>query len=482
MMRRKKQELIALRNVGHSILTRREVLNAPAFLDTISPGNAFATGKQRLVPYAGSIFSENVGDGTNDESCTVRRQGQDLRVKSRLLLWNELATPVSSQNGCAVCVFTRRGQARALSFFLSHEISEEDAREDQSSATPSSHQGEEDLDPIKIFQESWGVLTSSPLKQSYSESEEAVRDSGDGSALTKSDRLSDSVVARELVKVIRQNGWNSDTEREISSKVPECTPFIVCETLDILVDPDMSIRLFDWARQQAGYKHTTRSYNILIRNLAVATRVEDIQRILKEMNRDGCYPDDATFGTLITSYGNAKQPEKAYEIYKEMRQAGFMPSVITYSCVINVLVKLGCREKAMGIYDDMCKSGCCIDRTGYNVLMNLFGKAKNLDLVMHLYHEMVNCGFQPDAYTYSSLINSHLVAGKVLEAHNFFKELVNKGLSTCLATCNSLLQSLGKVGKVDTVLNVFQDFSKVGLEPDSVTYNIVINILRQAGQ
>lgn len=344
------------------------------------------------------------------------------------------------------------------------------------------HEQEED-DPIKIFQNCWNYKKtddcSDEIGDSFSSTVNGWVDSGD---LSRKRRMSEDILLRELAASILRKGWNSDSQRELLAKLQELRPFHVCQILKTVQEPDLSLRIFDWARQQQGYKHTTRSYNALAGILAGSKWIGAWNRIEVEMVKDGCPPDKVTLSTLIRGYSKAHQPDKVLELYKQMRQLQWEPGVVTYSCIIDVLAKHGYTDKAREVYFDMRMNGHHLDKTGYNILINLFGRRRDLHMATKLFKEMSECGLIPDGYTYTALIQTYLKIGDVATAHCLFNEMIDKKLSVSLSTCNSLIYYLGKTGKVDLAFRVFDVIDKLGLQRDILTYKTFVNVLGKMGR
>ncbi|KAI5056062.1 hypothetical protein GOP47_0029583 [Adiantum capillus-veneris] len=344
-----------------------------------------------------------------------------------------------------------------------------------------------DTDPIKIFQSCWGWSSSDECRYedfpaASSSSSSVSSSSVDPSVLSRKQRMAESALSHDIAASIMQKGWCPDTQQEFSSKVPELTPFHICNVLKAMQDPDLCMQVFDWAKQRPGYQHTTISYNALFGVLAGRKGAMVLALLQEEMAKDGCQPDKVTLCTLIKGFSKAQQPNKVLDLYNQMREKDWVPGVVTYSCIIDILAKHGYTDKAREVYFEMRMSGCYLDKTGYNIIINLFGRTKNLHMVTRLFNDMLECGLDPDGYTYAALIQTHLRGADAVDAYKLFQEALDKKFSMTLATCNALIYALGKAGELDLALRVYRQIGTAGLQADNVTYSTIVIALGRKGR
>ncbi|KAH7315782.1 hypothetical protein KP509_21G065100 [Ceratopteris richardii] len=354
---------------------------------------------------------------------------------------------------------------------------------------------EDDWDPVKIFQSCWGWRSSddcrfedspSATSPSLSSISSVTRSSvpvRDPSAPSRRKRMAESALLRDMAASIIQKGWNAGTKQEFATKFPNLTPFHICDILKAVQDPKICMQIFDWARGQTGFRHTTRSYNSLLGVLAGREGMMILAHLQEQMEEDGCEADKVTLCTLIKAYSKLLRPIIVLELYEKLRQKDWVPGIVTYSCIIDTLAKHGYTEKAREVYFEMRMSGCYLDKTGYNIIINLFGRKKNLHMVTRLYNDMCECGLEPDGYTYAALIQAHLrIPDSVLEAYKLFEEAISKKLTLTLATCNALLYALGKAEEINLTLQLYHQMKNIGLHADTITYNTIVTVLGQGNR
>ncbi|XP_051136706.1 pentatricopeptide repeat-containing protein At1g74750-like [Andrographis paniculata] len=258
--------------------------------------------------------------------------------------------------------------------------------------------------------------------------------------------LSVSSVVERVSRILHQFNWGSVTEEALKNLDFLPDAFQANQVLKQLQDYRVAVGFFYWLKRQPGFKHDGHTYTTMVGILGRARQFGAINKLLGEMENDGCRPNVVTYNRLIHSYGKA-----------------------------NYL------SEAIGVFDQMQKIGCEPDRVTYCTLIDIHAKAGFLDVAMDMYRRMQLAGLSPDTFTYSVIINCLGKAGHLAPAHKLFCEMVEQGCTPNLVTYNIMIALHAKARNYQSALRVYRDMQNAGFEPDKVTYSIIMEVLGHCG-
>ncbi|CDP01618.1 unnamed protein product [Coffea canephora] len=168
-------------------------------------------------------------------------------------------------------------------------------------------------------------------------------------------------------------------------------------------------------------------------------KIEEVMRLMREMDDLGMKPYDETFNHLIEGCSGTGYLDESLKFCERMVKMGLLPSPLAFNMMVGKL---------------------CSD-----------GEAKRADEALTVLLEM---GFVPDENTYSHLANGYMTLGDVERILKLYYEMEYRSLSPCSAFLNSLIIALcrhGRVREADEFLNLLKARSLI---PGSHTYKTLI--------
>ncbi|KAG6419082.1 hypothetical protein SASPL_121291 [Salvia splendens] len=256
-----------------------------------------------------------------------------------------------------------------------------------------------------------------------------------------------------------------------------------------------------------GYNLDNFGYNMLLDALAKDEKVDVAYKVLEDMKKKHCRPDEYTYTILIRMNGRLGKLNDAVTLFEKMLLKDCKPNSMAYNTMLEAL---GDRDAYLSMLESLCNAGKVTeaidmlstthekgimrDTFMYNTVFSALGKSKHvahlLDLVdeaVRIFEELENSDCRPDVVSYNSLINCLGKNGDVDEAHmrlkemqervemaySLFDEMLAEGCCPNIVTYNILLDCLEKSGRSAEAVDLYSKLKEEGLTPDSITYAIL---------
>lgn len=227
----------------------------------------------------------------------------------------------------------------------------------------------------------------------------------------------------------------------------------------------------------------TCSFNIVVRGLCRASKVEKAFELFDVMRDFDCYPDLVTYNTLINGLCSVGRVDRAEELLGEVElQSGFSPNVVTYTTLISGYCKLGKLNRAVSIFDRMIDNGVRPNLFTFNTIINGYGKKGELASAIKMYERMVNGGFPPDVITFTSLIDGCCRLGDLAQGVRFWDDMNDRKVPPNIFTFSILISALCKVNRLNEARALLNQLKRrEDIVPEPFVYNPVIDGYCKAG-
>lgn len=247
------------------------------------------------------------------------------------------------------------------------------------------------------------------------------------------------------------------------------------------------------------------------------------------MAKDGIFPTNNTYATLIDVFGKAGLIKESLLWLKHMKSRGVFPDEVTMNTVVRILkdsgnysegeeffkswcdgrVELDVLDLDFGEFDsevsspkhflltELFKSGgrLPVSQIGlgseerasrknrprlaatYNTLIDLYGKAGRLEDASKSFKEMLKSGVEPDTITFNTMINICGSHGHLSEAETLLRKMEERRIKPDTKTYNVFMSLHASIGGVEDVLRYYRKIGECGLRADVVSYRIVLQVL-----
>ncbi|KAK3021690.1 hypothetical protein RJ639_045782 [Escallonia herrerae] len=289
------------------------------------------------------------------------------------------------------------------------------------------------------------------------------------------------------------------------------TPKLVVEILrNCRVHSGAALHFFSWVGKQAGYSHTSDTYNMAIKISGCGKDFEHMRSLFYEMKRKGCLITSDTWTIMIMQYGRIGLTEIALRNFREMKASGHTPTGSTYKyLIISLCGKKGRKvDEAVQTFQEMIRMGCipdkelvetyfgCLSEAGklldarnsaeslckvgftipltYSLHCRALCRAGRLEEALALADEVGGDRQTLDHYTYGSLVHGLLRRGRLEEALTKIELMKEVGENPTVHVYTSLIVYYFKEKKIDKALEIFHQMKEQGCEPTIVTYSALI--------
>ncbi|GFP84704.1 pentatricopeptide repeat-containing protein at1g22960 mitochondrial [Phtheirospermum japonicum] len=272
--------------------------------------------------------------------------------------------------------------------------------------------------------------------------------------------------------------------------------FVFCSVLEVLVQNNF-MRSAYWVVQSVinsnmhnvvdvlidGYLENEVSCKVLDLLLWLYTKKSDIERCLwvfdkmvKNMQRRGCSPNDVTFNVLINGLSKKGEFNEAKELIAEMSSKGLKVSAYAYNSLISGYCQKGMLVEAFGLGEEMKTRGAFPTLYTYNAFMHGYCKQGRVDYAKQWIGVMLKKNLAMDMISYNILIYGYCLLGDFNEALFLLSRLKKKrDLGPSTVTYNTIMDGLSKNGDIDGAKRLKDDMVRNGVSPDLFTYTILIN-------
>eukprot|EP01018_Ginkgo_biloba_P016244 Gb_41835 [translate_table: standard] len=277
----------------------------------------------------------------------------------------------------------------------------------------------------------------------------------------------------------------------------------------------VALGFFVWAKEQAGYQHSTNTYNIMIDILGKVRQFDVAWQLIMELSQRS-QVTVKSFAILIRRYIAANMTRQAVRAFDDMesfieresnsedfnmlldtlckygfvkvatelfnkRKAQFPPDTKMYTILVYGWCKFEKPAMAKKFFNEMIGRGFDPSVVTYNILLNgICGKRKvysefRLNRMMRaaekLLDQMKSRGCVPDVTTYSILMHALGRALKTDESFKLLTEMKENGCTPNIATYTSLVKCLCSTGRLNEAYKLLDEMAQNGVAPSAVTYN-----------
>ncbi|XVF76051.1 hypothetical protein PTKIN_Ptkin13bG0235600 [Pterospermum kingtungense] len=270
-----------------------------------------------------------------------------------------------------------------------------------------------------------------------------------------------------------------------------------------------ALNFFSWVGKQAGYCHTSETYNMAIKISGCGKDFKNMRRLFYEMRRRGCLVPE-TWAIMIMQYGRTGLTEIALKTFTEMKTDGFNPTASTYKyLIISLCGKKGRKvDEAIKTFKEMIRAGytpdkelletylgclCEVDKLSearnctdslskmgftvpltYSLYIRALCRAGRLEEALEILDNIGTEQSTLDQYVYGSLVHGLLRKGLLEQALAKVDSMKEAGIYPTVHVYTSLIAHFFKERQMENALGIFAKMKKEGCQPTIVTYSAMI--------
>ncbi|KAG4177563.1 hypothetical protein ERO13_A11G315300v2 [Gossypium hirsutum] len=271
-----------------------------------------------------------------------------------------------------------------------------------------------------------------------------------------------------------------------------------------------ALNFFSWVGKQAGYQHTSETYNMAIKISGCGKDFMNMRRLFYEMKRRGCLVSDA-WTIMIMQYGRTGLTEIALRTFTEMKTNGFNPTASTYKyLIISLCGRKGRKvDEAVKIFQEMIRSGYtpdkellemylgCLCEVGkllearncteslskigfsaplsYSLYIRALCRAERLKEALEVLDDVRTEQSSLDQHVYGSLVHALLRKGLFEQALAKVDSMKQASIHPTVHVYTSLIVHFFKERQIRSALGIFAKMEKEGCQPTTITYSAMIH-------
>ncbi|KAI3717120.1 hypothetical protein L1987_68500 [Smallanthus sonchifolius] len=233
-----------------------------------------------------------------------------------------------------------------------------------------------------------------------------------------------------------------------------------------------AFRFFSWAGQQPGFKHDSRTYNMMTSILGKTKQFETMISLLDEIGEKGLLTLE-TFQICIKSFAAAQQRKKAVGIFELMKKHNFKVGVGSINCLLDNLGRAKLGKEAQILFEKL-KGRFTPNIQTYTVLLNGWCKVGNLLEAGKVWNEMIDKGMNPDIVAYNTMLEGLLKVHKRSDAVKLFEVMKAKGPSPNERSYTIMIRDLCKQKRMKDAVEYYENMLSSGCKPDAAVYTCLI--------
>ncbi|XP_004486824.1 pentatricopeptide repeat-containing protein At5g15010, mitochondrial [Cicer arietinum] len=220
------------------------------------------------------------------------------------------------------------------------------------------------------------------------------------------------------------------------------------------------------------------TYNVVAGGWSKSGRVNEIERVMKEMEVEGFSPDFTTYAFYLEGLGRAGRMDEAVQVFCNMKEK----DTTTYNAMIFNFISIGNFDECMKYYNEMSSDNCEPNIDTYTRMITAFLRTRKVADALLMFDEMLRQGVVPPTGTISSFIKRLCSYGPPYAAMMIYKKARKLECKISMEAYKLLLMRLSKFGKCGTLLSVWQEMQECGYSSDIEVYEYIISGLYNIGQ
>ncbi|CAM9001383.1 unnamed protein product [Rhodiola kirilowii] len=276
--------------------------------------------------------------------------------------------------------------------------------------------------------------------------------------------------AVKMFRELEEFGWESNAEN--LNVILEC----LCKRSHVGAASSMYNRLNE------KIKFNSMTYNIVVGGWSRFGKVDEMEKVMEAMRRDGFSPDCLTYSYFIEGLGKAGRVDDSVMLFDDLENRGCVVDTRVYNAIIANFISIGDFGKCMRYYEQMCSFGLGPNVDTYTELIAGFLKVRKVADALEMFDVMLSKGIVPSTGTVTSFIKPLCSYGPPHAAMTIYKKARKAGCKISLSAYKLLLMRLSRFGKCGTILQMWDEMQECGYSLDLEVYEYVINGLCNIGQ
>ncbi|KAM7272827.1 hypothetical protein ACFE04_027491 [Oxalis oulophora] len=285
-------------------------------------------------------------------------------------------------------------------------------------------------------------------------------------------------VLKQLVDVVWGAEWSDKVVEQLNAmKIKFSDTFVVMALKGMGHCPLKALKFFSWVGQRSDYKHSSITYNALLRILAKKESIEEFWSFVEEMKKTPHKIDIDTYVKLSRQFQRSKMLEDAVKLYEVMMDGPYKPSDQNCNLILRSIAAtdnpdLNLVFRVSKKYEE---SGNSLSKAAYDGIHRSLTRAGRFEEAENILKAMQNAGYEPDNITYSQLVFGLCKEKRLEEASKVLDEMEDNGCSPDIKTWTILIQGYCLASRIEEALMCFAKMMERNFHPDADLLDVLID-------
>ncbi|XP_057252127.1 pentatricopeptide repeat-containing protein At3g22670, mitochondrial [Beta vulgaris subsp. vulgaris] len=238
---------------------------------------------------------------------------------------------------------------------------------------------------------------------------------------------------------------------------------------------------FRWAKDQTGYMHTDKCYNMMVDILGMSKKFDLMWELVEEMHKVEGFVSIFTMTKVMRRLSRAGKCDAAVETFEKFELFGLTKDTRAMNILLDSLVKEKNVERAHKVFLEL-KDKVAPDSRTFNILIHGWCKTRKFNEARKVMEEMEKHGCGPDVASYTCFVEYYCQEKDFRKVNEIFDEMQRKGCPPNVVTYTIYMLALGKAKEINESLEIYEKMKQDGCVPDVSFYSALIFVLSNSGR
>ncbi|KAJ4821580.1 Pentatricopeptide repeat (PPR) superfamily protein [Rhynchospora pubera] len=283
-----------------------------------------------------------------------------------------------------------------------------------------------------------------------------------------------SPIVQRITEVVRSDQSGFSMEQRLDQLCLPCDPEIVAMVLKRCFKLcHLALRFFNWVKSRPGFYHSTETYNTMLYIAGDTKKIDLMEWLVEEMEKDACQKDIKTWTILIMHYGNTGRVGKALSTFQSMKKSGCEPDYQVYKVILSALCYAEKPELALEFYKEMVSKNMALNLRLFQMLLNCLVELDDKECIQPVRDDLTKAMNFSENEGYVCLLKSYCIKGKVKAAQEVFGEMTKKNMVSTEAY-EIFLKGLCRGGMMEEALEMINSL-KINSSVSKKAYGFLID-------
>ncbi|XP_050377335.1 pentatricopeptide repeat-containing protein At5g39710 [Argentina anserina] len=242
-------------------------------------------------------------------------------------------------------------------------------------------------------------------------------------------------------------------------------------------NPGLYMKVAELVLDEKSFQTSIHDYSKLLDAYAKENHLEDVERILKKMTKNGVEPDYVIATILVHMHSKAGNLEGAQQALETLRSQGFRPDIKVYDSMIKAYANANDPKSGEALITEMQQRNIQPTKEMCMAVLRSFAQRGDVGGAGRIVQAMLLAGVQPTLESSSVLVEAYAKAGDPDQARYNFDSIIKLGHKPDDKSTGSMIAAYAKKNLLDKALELLLQLEKDGFEPGVATYTVLVDWL-----